>query len=120
MGRRWFQIALQEVNISAFIARLRERGDPVSEFLYGGLSKEEQLLITNYRPSAADARHTEIVCLEAVNRIMAGPCVYTDARFRDVVLGTESQSWMPMQAAPPGIYLANLNRCLFRMLIHLN
>jgi hypothetical protein len=76
-------------NVSAFLVRLREHNNALSSFLWQCLSNEEQLLITNYQPSAANSKQTEDVCIKAINRVIRGPCFYTPERFAGVQLSNE-------------------------------
>jgi DNA-directed RNA polymerase subunit L len=70
-------------NASAIVLRLREHNDTLSSFLWQSLSHEEQVLITDYYPSRPSAEEAENVCIQALNRIVAGPCIYTAERFQN-------------------------------------
>src|ERR1039458_7340481 len=77
-------------DLPAAIERLRQNSDPVSAFLWQKLTNPEQLLLMNYQRSATSSTQAQDIVLQAFNKIIEGPMIYNDERFRGMHLGPEA------------------------------
>ena len=78
-------------NISGFIQHLRQLADPVSLYLWGRLTQDDQASVRNYESSAASSSETQQRVVDALNRIVNEPSLYTYDRFKGVVLRSDTR-----------------------------
>jgi hypothetical protein len=110
--------SLDDINdLSAFIAQLRRQSGPLSTFLWQRLSKEEQLMLINYDASAPNANQVQNVAVNALNRIIDGPSIYTTERLKGIALPKETGDTMQHvfsfnSQLPASPYVSLLNRLL--------
>jgi peroxiredoxin len=97
-------------DVSALINRWRGRSDPVSTFLWKSLSKPEQLLLMSYQPSTPSTEQAQEIIVQALNKIIEGPGIYKDKRFKGISLRPETTDLI--KQSPKGPALALLNRLL--------
>jgi peroxiredoxin len=97
-------------DLSGFINHLKGQADPTSAFLWKGLSKSEQLLLRSYQPSAPGSSQAQEVVVQALQKIIGGPCIYKVKRFKGVSLRPETAELL--KQSPTGSELAHLNRLL--------
>jgi hypothetical protein len=101
------------MDVSGFIERFRGQADPVSAFLWQSLSKDEQLLLTNYHATAPTANQAQETTVQALNRIMDGPLIYTWDRLKGISLDTPTMANVSQLGGnPPGPYVSLFNRRL--------
>jgi peroxiredoxin len=97
-------------DLSGLINRWRGRSDPASAFLWKSLSKSEQSWLLSFQPSAPYSQQTQEVVLQALQRIIGGPCIYKVKRFKGVSLRPETTDLIKQSPTAPA--LAHLNRLL--------
>lgn len=68
------------------IERLRSQSDPVSTFLWGQLSTEDQIELINYQPSAPGSKPSQTIVVNTLNKIVGGASIYTRERFKGFAL----------------------------------
>jgi hypothetical protein len=105
------------MDVSGFIQRFSGQSDPVSAFLWKSLSKDEQLLLANYQAAAPTANQAQEIAVQALNRIMAGPLIYSWERFKGISLDGPTQFNVSQPTAfgyeaPPSPYVSHFNRVL--------
>jgi len=91
-------------------ARLARQSDPVSAFLWQGLSKPDQDALTNSLASVTNQAIGQDVVLDALNKIIGESSIYESGRFKDIPLRPETSDLMKRE--PTGWVLARLNRML--------
>jgi hypothetical protein len=99
-------------NLSAIVERLRKQSDPISSYLWKELSNQEKLELVKYQPSASSASAAQEIVLEAFNKILEEPCIYTSARFKGIPLTYETQALL--HQSPKDIELSHPNRLLLQ------
>jgi uncharacterized protein (TIGR03663 family) len=97
-------------DLSRFVSRLKGHSDPVSAFLWQGLSNPEQALLTNYPLSAASSFQLKETLVQALNKLVGGKSLYERERFQGILLRRETARLMGQ--SPTGANLARLNRLL--------
>ncbi len=97
-------------DLAGIIKRLRGHSDPVSALLWQGLSNSEQLLLVNYQPAEPSSKPAQDLVVAALNKIIAGPCLYERERFKGILLGAETIVHLAQSRTGPN--LAHLNRLL--------
>jgi len=97
-------------DLPGLITRLRERSDPASTFLWNSLSKPEQTMLMSYQPSAPGSAQAEEVVVHSFTKIIGGPCIYKDKRFKGVSMQPETAYLIKQN--PTGSKLIRLNRLL--------
>jgi hypothetical protein len=100
----------EEVNFPGIIDRLRRQSDPVSAFLWRKLSNTNQALLMTYSPAMPGAVQTPTIVLQALNKVIAEPCIYDAARFNGILLRPKTAALL--KENPTGPILAYLNRFL--------
>lgn len=95
---------------AAFARRLANGTDPVSVFLRRRLPDSLKADLTMYSASSADAKAILSALTKELNQAIAGPSIYDQARFSDVVLRPETVKLL--RANPEGQQLARLNKLL--------
>jgi len=103
-------LSQDDIRVSAIIERLRAQSDPVSSFIWLSLSKEEQSVLMEYQPSSQGPKRGVEVVVQTFNRIICGPSMYKEDRFKGIVVRGEAKAIM--QQDPHGSMLARLNRIL--------
>jgi peroxiredoxin len=97
-------------DLPGLVTRLKEHSDPASAFLWESLSKPERSLLTSYQPSAPSSEQTQEVVVQALQRIIGGPCIYKVKRFKGVSLRPETTELL--KENPSGPNRVRLNRLL--------
>jgi len=91
------------------INRWKGSSDPVSAYLWQSLLKPEQAWLKNDQPVHPTVQ--EIV-VQALNKVVGGPSIYQEKRFKDVSVRTETAMLVKQKKKPTGSNLAHLNRLL--------
>ncbi len=115
---RWIQIENSATSLAsggitdpaAFARRLANGTDPVSVFLRGRLPDSMRADLATYSASSANAKAILSALTKELNQAIAGPSIYDQARFSDVVLRPETVKLL--RANPEGQQLARLNKLL--------
>jgi hypothetical protein len=74
------------------------------------LSNEDQSVLADYGPSSGSAEKAYEVVVQALNNLIAGPCIYSEDRFKGIIVRGEANALM--HQLPEGSMLARLNRVL--------
>jgi signal transduction histidine kinase len=90
-----------------FIRRLSRQSDPVSAFLWQSLPAPDQSQLMAYEPSAPDAKRTRKIVVQALNKIIGGPCIYDLERFKGVPLRAETIDLLKGNRKGPNLALLN-------------
>ncbi|MGA2557928.1 MAG: hypothetical protein ABSG04_16785 [Verrucomicrobiota bacterium] len=96
--------------LAGLIGRWKAHSDPVSAWLWQGLSSPKQLLLMNFKPSEPSSKQVQDMVVTALNKPVAGPCIYEEKRFKGILLGAETI--VHLQQSRSGANLAHLNRLL--------
>jgi uncharacterized protein (TIGR03663 family) len=99
-------------DLSKFVSRLKEQSDPASVLLWQGFSNPEQVMLTNYQPSATNSLQLKEILVQALNKLVGGKSIYERDRFQGMVLRRETANLMAQN--PTGANLARLNRLLLQ------
>jgi hypothetical protein len=91
-------------------ARLRDAADPLSQFIKAQLPAATQAALNTYDSSNSPAAALQTQIATGLNVLLAGPSLYTAARFAHVSLNAEVQALIAQN--PLGADLARLNRLL--------
>ena len=107
-------------DLPKFATRLKGQSDSVSAFLWQGLSKPEQAMLTNYQPSATNSFQYQPsatysfqlkeILVQALNKTVGGKSIYERERFQGILLRPETTNLLGQ--SPTGANLAGLNRLL--------
>jgi hypothetical protein len=92
------------------VNRWRQQSDPVSAFLWQGLTNSEQMLLTTNPPSGPNSNQVQEVVVQALNKIIGGPSIYEGGRFQGIALRPETTALLQPGLAGP--IVAYLNRFL--------
>jgi DNA ligase (NAD+) len=98
-------------DVSKFVDKLRRHSDQISVFLWHRLSKADQIMLTDYQPSASNTDRARTIMVQAFDKIIKEQCVYEDERFKGISLRSETSDLM--KKGPTGPRLVRLNRLLF-------
>jgi hypothetical protein len=99
-------------DVSRLVGRLGKQSDPISDFLWKGLSRPDPATLTKYQPSAPSSTQAQDVVVQAFNKVVAEPCIYEAERFKGVSLRPETTEILKQSPTGPG--LAHLNRFLLQ------
>ena len=97
-------------DLPKLVSRWRQQSDPVSAFLWQGLTNSDQGLLMNYQPSAPKQDQVQDAVVKALNKTIGGRAIYEPGRFQGVALRPET-TYM-MQPGLSGPIVAYLNRFL--------
>jgi thioredoxin-dependent peroxiredoxin len=97
-------------DLPGLINRWREQSDPASAFLWKSLTKSGQSWLIRYQPSAPSSKQAQGVVVQALKKIIRGPCIYKVKRFKGVSLRPETTDLI--KQSPKGHSLVRLNRLL--------
>jgi RNA polymerase sigma-70 factor (ECF subfamily) len=97
-------------DLPAIIDQWRGPSNAVSAFLWQSLSNQDQIVLTNYHPSALISNKAQAIVVLAINRIIGGPSIYESNRFQGISLRPETTNLM--KEGPTGPSTARLNRLL--------
>ena len=102
-------------DLPKLVNRWRQQSDPVSAFLWQGLSNREQALLANYQPPAPSSNQVPDVVVQglvvqALNKIIGGQPIYEPGRFQGISLRPETT--YIMQQGLTGPIAPYLNRFL--------
>jgi hypothetical protein len=96
-------------DLTGIIDRLRRQSDPISHFLWQKFSNPEQSLLKQFQAASGSKQSRDIV-VQALNRVIGGPCIHEITRFKGVSLRPETTELMKQN--PTARSLAYLNRLL--------
>ncbi len=99
------------VDFPRLIDRLRSRSDPVSTFVWGQLSKEDQLELINYQPSAPASKTSRTIVVNILNKLVGGTSIYTRERFHGIALRQQTVN-LTVYDSHSGGAQSHLNRML--------
>jgi hypothetical protein len=103
--------AADEFLVFPKLARILVRHtNDVSACLWQSLSPPDQALLTNFQPSGATFIKAREVVVDALNKVVQGPCFYESNRFHGIALRSATTNLMAQ--APTGDDLGRLNRML--------
>jgi hypothetical protein len=91
-------------------ARLARQSDPVSAFLWSGMSAPDQAELTSAVASGTNIADAQSVLVQALNHAIGQPCIDEGDRFKGVALRPETSDLM--KRGPTGSVLARVNRML--------
>ena len=97
-------------DLSAIVNRLRNQSDPISTFLWQGLSNQDQVVLTGYQAAASNAIQSRQVVAMVLCHAMTDTNFYQAERFKGIALGTETIALL--QHPPTNLNRAFLNRLL--------
>lgn len=97
-------------SLPQLVKRLKKQSDPVSAFVWQNLSKREQALLNNFKPSGPSSKECKAALAQALNRIIEGECMYERDRFKSVLFRPETAKLLKQH--PTGPPLARLNHSL--------
>ena len=97
-------------DLPKFVNKLKSQSDRVSAFLWQKLARPEQAALTNDQPSASSSNQVKDVVVQFLNRIIQGPSIYEQKRFKGVRFYESSR--LLKQPSPTGLNLAHFNRYL--------
>ena len=114
----WLQIENDATSLSAsqisdqagFVHQLANGADGVSVFLRAQLDESVRASLGTFAASDPSARATLSVLVKDLNRIIAGPSIYTKARFAGIALRPETRKLA--RGNPQGQQLTRLNKLL--------
>jgi hypothetical protein len=114
----WIQIENNATSLSGsgitdpavFAAKLARGPDPVSRFLREQLEDPLTAELGSYSPSDPNAKAVVSTLVKTVNSVLAGPSIYNEARFNNVVLRPETKALLRQNVR--GQQLARLNKLL--------
>jgi len=97
-------------NLPALAQKLKDKADPVSEFVALHLTPSEHEALADYRGPGPSAYRVRTNLVGMLNRIVAGAGIYDATLFKDVTLREDTVSLRDEK--PDGSDLARLNRAL--------
>jgi subfamily B ATP-binding cassette protein MsbA len=97
-------------DVSKFVNVCKEQADPLSAFLWQGLSNQDQTMLANYQPSATNTVRAKAILARELNKIVEGESIYQPGRFQGIWLRPETTNLMAQ--SPTGPDLTRLNRLL--------
>jgi predicted RND superfamily exporter protein len=99
-------------NLPSFARKLALRQDPVSAFVSDHLDFEARTLLNSYQGAKSEAEELETALAINLNRIMAGPLIYDQDRFRGVSLQPKTVELL--RAIQQGQNLIQINQMLLQ------
>ena len=93
--------------LPVLIARVKTHADPVPELVWQRVSAADQQLLLKSDATSTPARD---IVLTALNKVVGEPCIYDAARFKGIVL--DSETVVHLQQSRTGPKLPHLNRLL--------
>jgi dipeptide/tripeptide permease len=97
-------------DVHSLCTKLREKSDPVSEFLLTRLSKPTQQAVLGFAGSDAEMSPLRDSLAKDLDEVAKGGLIYEEARFQGVKLTEQARHWVDQK--PAGAELARLNRLL--------
>jgi hypothetical protein len=97
-------------DLPKLVNRWRQQSDPVSAFLWQGLTNSEQAWLATNQPSGPNSNRVQEVVVQALNKIIGGRPIYEPGRFQGIALRPETSYIMQQTLASP--IVAYLNRFL--------
>jgi len=97
-------------DLQSFAAKLAGKPDAVSSFLRRRLDKDAAGALLQYDGSEAASNRLAGLLIKALNKIVAGPSIYEDARFAAVKLRPETERLIDRKSEDGGVI--RLNRLL--------
>ncbi len=100
-------VADSVTNYPALATKLAAQGDPMSRYLWPQLSPSTQNLL---RTNDLTAKDGLAPLLTELNKVLHGPLIYDETRFKGLVLSSNTTYWLAKK--PQGRGVARLNRAL--------
>jgi tetratricopeptide (TPR) repeat protein len=97
-------------DLPGVVERWRQHADPVSDFLWRGLSSPQQSLLRDYQTPASNSSQALEAIVQALNKVIGGTNLYEPGRFQSVSLRPAAVALL--QQNPKGANLSQLNRLL--------
>jgi hypothetical protein len=98
-------------DFTAFVKKVSDKSDPVSALVSEQLDDATQSSLASYSPADAAATKTlKSAIAKGVNKLISGPSIYDEIRFKSVQLRLESEQLR--EKNPEGKNLARVNRML--------
>jgi hypothetical protein len=97
-------------DLPSFANRLKHPSREVDIWIAGQLSFATRTALTNYTGLDSDQEAMQSALLQDLNRILAGPSIYSTQRFRGITLASETQTLLLQNTQ--GEKLRHLNRLL--------
>jgi len=94
-------------NLMSFVVKLKSPPDPVSAFLLGRFSESTRLAIVAFPESRLDEKTLAALLVKELNRMVLGPSIYEEERFRGVTLRPATLRLLQLDLnAPPGMRIS--------------
>jgi hypothetical protein len=106
----WLFLPRDIIDLTTLAARLRSQSDPASIFVLHRLTESDQLLVENYLQSSNNEAQVRSIIIQEFNKIIAGPSIYDEQRFKEVTLESETKGLLA--STQTGSTLARLNHLL--------
>ncbi len=109
---RQFQptLAINDVlDYPGLIARLKDAGDPLSQYLLSRFTPACVEMLKGYT-SGAPSTEFKTTLVQNINQVIVGPLIYDPARFAKVNVSEDTKDWMARK--PFGGYMHRVNRQL--------
>lgn len=98
------------IDVSSLAGKLEKRADPLSSYLWDQLSDGTREKINSFEATKGDADSLRKALASDLNWIIRGPSIFTDERFKDVKLNSETRQLLGSNAKRDE--LARLNQLL--------
>lgn len=108
----WWLTARDIVNLPAFVERLRQRSEGVSQFLWEGFGVSTRQLLCASPGSESNSNSLVKALVQELNSVIGGSLIYEKERFADVRLSEETQAFL--NSRDRSGYLPRLNRLLLQ------
>ncbi len=96
--------------LPSLVQKLVEKSDPVSAFVSGQLDEAVRKDVAAFTAASTNSRALKSAMVRNINKVLSGPSIYDETRFRDVLLRPETRQLR--QQNPQGQELSRLNRLL--------
>jgi len=114
----WIEVENNAIHLSsgsildpvAFSAKLAHGEDPMAAFLRGGFDNALKTDLSTYPAPSVNGAALLSATVKQINRILAGPAIFTAERFRGIALRPETEALLPQN--PRGVRLMRLNKML--------
>ena len=98
------------IDLDSFAKKLRAKSNAVSAYLSEQLDPPAQTALASYSPTSGSAKELTAVLVKNLNRLVAGPSLYSEARFKGIRVREETAALR--RRNPQGQDLMRLNRVL--------
>jgi len=104
-------ISVDEIkDLPGLVKQLRGQSNSISAFLWQKFSDSDRSVLTNDAPLASSPKQAQDVVEQALNKIIGGPGIYDQERFKGISLRPVTMNLVKQN--PNGASLARLNRLL--------